>query len=91
MSTSCGAQSGSEVREYTVWIPHTAFAMRQALLQDGPDICYQQLRRELIASELSAEKCVRVTESDLTNYREAHSPPIRRAPPAKPPRPGVKR
>ena len=78
------AQSGSKAREYTVWIAHTAFAMRQALLQDGPDICYQKLRRELAESELSGVACVGVTESDLADYREAHAPPTRRPPSPKP-------
>ncbi len=79
------AQSGPEAREYTVWIAHTAFAMRKALLQDGPDICYQKLRRELAESELRGVACVGVTESDLATYRETHAPPTRR-----PHRPGAK-
>ncbi len=72
------AQWGAEAREFTVWIAYTAFARRQALLQDGPDICYQKLRRELAESEPSGVACVGVTESDLMSYREAHSPPARR-------------
>lgn len=72
------AQAGSKARQYTVWIAHTAFAMRQALLQDGPDICYQKLRRELAGSELGGVACVGVTESDLANYREAHFSTTRR-------------
>ncbi len=82
------AQSGAEVREYTVWIPHTAFALRQALLQDGPDICYQKLRRELSASESGGATCIGVTESELLDYRDAHTTPPRRSSPrpASPPR-----
>ena len=73
------AQAGSKAREYTVWIAHTAFAMRQALLQDGPDICYQKLRRELAESELSGVARVGVTDSDLAHYREAHAPATRQS------------
>jgi hypothetical protein len=72
------AQWGEEAREFTVWIANTAFAMRQALLQDGPDICFQKLRRELAESEPGGVACVGVTESDLASYREAHAPPTRR-------------
>jgi hypothetical protein len=74
------AQSGSEERQYTVWIAHSAFASRQALLQDGPDICYQKLRRELALAELTGKAYVGVSESDLAHYRETHSPPARRPP-----------
>src|SRR5262245_16206390 len=33
------AHLGDETRQYTVWIDQAAFAKRQALRQDGPDIC----------------------------------------------------
>lgn len=74
------AQWGPEAREFTVWIAYNAFAMRQALLQDGPDICYQKLRRELAESVPSGVACVGVTESDLASYREAHASSTRRPP-----------
>jgi len=78
------AQWGPQARDYTVWIAYTAFADHQALLQDGPDICYQKLRRELADSEVSGLPCVGVTESDLTLYRETHASPTRRPPSPKP-------
>jgi hypothetical protein len=78
------AQWGPEARDYTVWIDYAAFADRQALLQDGPDICYQKLRRELADSEVSGLPCVGVTESDLTLYRESHASPMRRPPSPRP-------
>jgi hypothetical protein len=65
------ARRGEETRQYTVWIELAAFAMRKALRQDGPDICYQKLRREL-AEALVGANCIGVTEADLTGYREAH-------------------
>ena len=77
-------QSGEHTRDYTVWIAHSAFAERQALFQDGPDICYQKLQRALAESELPGAACMGVTESDLASYREAHAPPARRPPPPRP-------
>jgi hypothetical protein len=67
------AQLGHETRQYRVWIDHAAFAKRNALRQDGPDICYQKLRREL-AESLGDTDCIGVTEGDLASYREAHTP-----------------
>lgn len=85
------ARSGAESREYTVWIAHAAFVAGQALLQDGPDICYQKLWRALAESELTGAKCVEVTEGELKDYRAAHAPPTRRsqAPKQGPPSPNV--
>lgn len=67
------ARRGDETRQYTVWIDQAAFAKRKALRQDGPDICYQKLRREL-AESLAGSNHIGVTEGDLTCYREAHTP-----------------
>jgi hypothetical protein len=67
------ARLGDETRQYTVWIDQAAFASRQALRQDGPDICYQKLRREL-AESLDGKDHIGVTEGDLASYREAHTP-----------------
>jgi hypothetical protein len=66
------AQRGKETNRYTVSIDLAAFSKKHALLQDGPDICYQKLR-ELSAVELPAPGAVEVTESDLAAYRETHS------------------
>lgn len=73
------ARSGADAREYIVWIAYTAFAARLALLQDGPDICFQKLRRELAEADLTGVVYVGVTESDLASYRAAHAPPARRS------------
>jgi hypothetical protein len=67
------AKLGEETRQYTVCIDQTAFTLRKALRQDGPDICYQKLRREL-ASALVVTRSIAVTDGDLAGYREAHSP-----------------
>jgi hypothetical protein len=67
------ARLGEETREYKVWIEQAAFTMRKALRQDGPDICYQKLRRELAEALVGTER-IGVTEGDLASYREAHTP-----------------
>lgn len=71
------AQRGLETNRYTVSIELAAFSKKHALLQDGPDICYQKLR-ELSLLELLAPGAVEVTESDLAAYRETHSRTPRR-------------
>ena len=78
------AKLGTESCEYTVWIPNTAFAAGHALFQDGPDICYQKLRRELVDQELTGDHTVEVTKSELLEYRTAHLPPQRRPAGSKP-------
>jgi hypothetical protein len=83
------AQRGLETSRYTVSIELAAFSKKQALLQDGPDICYQKLR-ELSAVELQPGGDVEVTEEELAAYRETHSRAPRRtfsspAEPAAPP------
>ena len=72
------ARRGAEARGYTLWIELAAFSRRQALLQDGPDICYQKLLRELAGSELQGSDRIAVTEGDLAAYRESHARPARR-------------
>jgi len=78
------ARVGTESCEYTVWIPNAAFAAGHALFQDGPDICYQKLRRAMVDEVLSDDTTVEVTKSELLEYREAHLPPQRRSPGTRP-------
>jgi hypothetical protein len=78
------AHLGTESCEYTVWIANAAFAAGHALFQDGPDICYQKLRRELAGVELTDGRSLEVTRSELLEYRTAHLPPQRRGFAAKP-------
>jgi hypothetical protein len=73
------AQRGDEERRYRVWIELAAFAKRQALLQEGPDICYQKLLHELTGPGLQGPEGIGVTEADLAAYRESHSSPGRKS------------
>lgn len=73
------AQRGDESRRYTVWIAQAAFSERRALLQEGPDICYQKLSRLLAGAEPIDSDCIAVTEGDLADYRVTHTAPVRRS------------
>jgi hypothetical protein len=86
------ARSGEDVWEHTVWIAYSAFAAGRALLQDGPDICYQKLRRELAQADVTTGACVGVTDADLASYRAAHPGPPRRfsSPPSAPAKPAAR-
>jgi hypothetical protein len=60
-------------------------------LQDGPDICYQVLVRALAGGAVAGGPEITLSETDLSGYREAHTPvPKRRSVtpnPNAPPRP----
>ena len=79
---------GEMARRYTVWIELAAFSRRQALLQDGPDICYQKLVRDVASSQMQGPDAMGATENDLAAYRETHTPPGRKSfTPARPSQP----
>jgi hypothetical protein len=70
---------GPEVHEYTVGIALAAFVAGRARLQDGPEICYLKLMREL-AAEPAAPLGVRdftITDAELADYVTAHTTPAR--------------
>jgi hypothetical protein len=66
--------SGAEIREYTVGIAIAAFTSGSARYQDGPEISYLKLTRELLVSgEAPAEDDYTVSDAELTEYRRAHT------------------
>lgn len=67
---------GSEVHEYTVGIALAAFTAGRARLQDGPEICYLKLVRELESLEAGAARAphLTVTDAELADYVTAHTP-----------------
>jgi hypothetical protein len=67
-------REGENVREYTVSIPQTAFSDGRARLQDGPDICYLRMQREMLANGLTGPTHLTITDEDLQAYRTAHAP-----------------
>lgn len=73
------SHSGTETREYTVGIAHAAFAAGRARFQDGPEICYLKLHRELQAcADQPDEDDFTITDAELAAYRDAHAPRARR-------------
>ncbi len=73
--------------EVRLRIALTAFGATRVLLQDGPDVCYQFLERMVAAGETPGGDLVTIDDSELTAYREAHTPaPRRSAPRQHPPR-----
>ena len=62
-----------EEREYVVAIAQAAFAARRVSFQDGPDICFQRLRRELLGQALVPLPQLTITEVELAAYRTAHA------------------
>jgi hypothetical protein len=69
---------GEQAVRHVLSIELAAFSLRLALLQDGPDICYQVLLRALAAPEQPVAQTIAVTEADLAAYRAAHSVPGRK-------------
>jgi hypothetical protein len=70
---------GADIREYTIGIAHSAFATRRARFQDGPEICYLRLLRELEATENApGERDFTITDAELFDYLTRHTPPTRR-------------
>ena len=69
---------GEQATRHVLSIELAAFSLRLALLQDGPDICYQVLLRALAAPEQPVAEAIAVTEADLAAYRAAHTMPSRR-------------
>jgi hypothetical protein len=67
-------------RVFVLVIPHDAFASKAARFQDGPDLCFATLQREIEADKAATlEARVVLTLAQLTAYRESHTkrPPDR--------------
>src|SRR5436309_12757109 len=71
---------GTEVHEYTVGISLAAFAAGRVRLQDGPEICYLKLLRELESTVAGAARApnLTVTAHQLADPVPAHTVPARR-------------
>lgn len=70
-----------QVRLFVMLITHGDFASREARFQDGPDLCFAKLQRNLAAEpSLLPGSLLVVTARELLAYREARekSPPVRR-------------
>ena len=68
-------QASSETREFSITIANEAFISHRVSYQDAPNICSLKLRRELDAfSNNPPETQYRVSEAELTEYRDSHAP-----------------
>src|SRR5262249_18337290 len=72
--------------DFVVAIPHEAFVSGRARYQDGAEICFLKLSRDLAAWAASPESGPpasrqEVTEAELTAYRDGHAPKPRRLTP----------
>jgi hypothetical protein len=70
---------GPETREYTIGIADAAFSERRVRFQDGPEICFLRLQRELEAAEIPpGAHHFTITDADLVEYIARHTVPARR-------------
>ncbi len=76
------AQEGGVFHDFVRAIPLDAFIAHRARYQDAPEICFLNLQRELQECEGKLpEAYLKMTDSDLEEYRTAHAPkPPRRRP-----------
>jgi hypothetical protein len=83
--------TGGEARDFVIAITSEAFIAHRARYQDGPDICFLKLQKELLAAgEALPAAYLTISDADLEEYRVAHAP---RAPQTrhKPPPPAAGR
>jgi hypothetical protein len=78
-------RSARETHDFRLVIPILAFDERRVRYQDAPEICFLRLQRELDDAEGSLPvRHLTISDSELEEYREAHSkkpPRLRPTPP----------
>ena len=67
-----------EACEFKLTIANDAFLTHRVRYQDGPDICAHRVQRELDAMNQQPQKtrCA-ISDTELEEYRSAHSPKTR--------------
>ncbi len=78
---------GESLFEFHLTISNEAFLSHRVRYQDAPDICSHWIQRELAANGGTPPrtKCA-ITDTELEEYRVAHSPKPRQGTMYKPPR-----
>ncbi len=72
------ARTAEASRDYTVSIPNSLFLAGLAKFQDGPELAYQKLQREMAAQDTDPDDdSFTVTEAEFEAFREAHRPHAR--------------
>ena len=66
---------GGEIRDFVLAIASEAFVARRVRYQDGPEICFLKLHRELAAAVPALPPAyLSITDAELEEYRVAHAP-----------------
>lgn len=69
--------------EYFVTIASDAFVAHRVRYQDAPEICSLRLHREFAAgTDHPSSTCFSVTDAELADYRDAHTPKAKLSTPA---------
>src|SRR5689334_14679891 len=63
-----------EPTEARLRIANAGFGPGGVRMQDGPDVCYQQLLRAIAAGEPTGPDVITIGEADLASYVLAHTP-----------------
>ncbi len=73
-------EASLEPREFTLAIPNDAFNSRRVRYQDAPDVCSLKLHRELAGcANHPPETHFQISETELDDYRQSHSPKAKRS------------
>ena len=71
-------QGTEALREFTLTITNEAFLTHRVRYQDAPDICARRLHRELVETENHPLKShFAISDIELSNYHDAHTPKTR--------------
>ena len=70
-------RSADSCHDYTVSIPNALFAPGFAKFQDGPELAFQRLQREMADDREPAQGTFTVTTAEFEAFREAHRPHAR--------------
>jgi hypothetical protein len=67
---------GDQFHDFTLAIPNEAFLAQRVRYQDGPEVCFLKLQRELLscADGLLPSPYLSVSDAELEEYRSAHAP-----------------
>ncbi len=72
---------GEESPHYFVTIPNEAFSTHRARYQDAPAICSLRLQREFASqADLPPSSTFSVTDEELAQYKDTHTPKSKRGP-----------
>jgi hypothetical protein len=70
------ALGGAEPRLFVLLIPGEAFTSRAVRFQDGPDLCFRRLQRELTADpDLLPDGGMVLTAEEIGDYRAGREQP----------------